>query len=1098
LPPQEPVHGPVDIGTSSTCPPVSALVPDSGPSTGGTSVTITGSGFTGATAVDFGSAPATSFSVASDGAINAVVPPGSGTVAVTVSVGANIQVAGQYTYMAILSVTPPSGPAGSTVVITGTGIGSASQVNFGSNAADFTQVGPNEIQAVVPPGSGNTDVTVSTPYGSDSTPVTPADQFDYGPPLSPAPVPPAPPVTPPPVPGEANQANSFAAQINTVANSVFLKVAPDDVKNVVTILNSLANPSCKNSLAMVALAITTNPIVVDVSEAMSGELGATILGTSTIEGLVAAGGTAAAVASFAVPLIAGALVGYMVDKVVEAYLESSINCEKSTANSGSGGNAGPGPGGPRPSNGLIDPSGTVVDTNGNPVSGASVTILSSNSPAGPFAAVDPTSPGIEPGVNPETTAADGTFHWDVDAGWYEVQAAKSGCTDTASPPDPDATIGPYPVPPPQVGLTVTLACPAEAPPPTPVVTGLTTATGPAAGGTSLTVLGTGFTPTSSVEFGTTPAAAVTYLSPDALQVTSPAGTGTVDVLVKTGPTTSGASAADSFSYATPPVVTALSPNTGPASAGQSGIIITGSGFTGATAVLFGSVPASSFTVESDTEIEAVAPPEAPGEADVLVVTPAGPSAVIGAPQFDFTAANTAPGITSAASTTLTAGTAGSFTVTTSGSPAPALTESGTLPSGVTFTDNGDGTATIAGTPAAGTGGTYPLTITAHNGIAPDATQSFTLTVDEAPAITSPASATLMGALGDSVIVTTTGYPAPHLTETGALPAGVTFTDNGDGTATIAATANAASTTTFRITASNGISPAATQSFTLTVAAPKGLAVLLRSSRTSAVSGEPVILTAVTNRALQPGFAIDIIDQATGAVVASCKTGHRCQVSVANGAGTDTYQAVIATPAGTSTQASSAPLSVTWTPATVTLRASATAPVTGQPVLLSAHANENVSGTGNAIDIVDTTTNTVVASCAHGPSCSTWVRNPVGSHTYQAIIGTPAGQDTQASSSAVTVTWAPATITLSASNSSPKAGQGTLLTATANENVGATPWVIIIVDLTTDKIIASCGAGKKCSDWIGHASGSQTYQAFIAKPDGSQAQASSAMVTVTWP
>ena len=47
---------------------------------------------------------------------------------------------------------------------------------------------------------------------------------------------------------------------------------------------------------------------------------------------------------------------------------------------------------------------------------------------------------------------------------------------------------------------------------------------------------------------------------------------------------------------------------------------------------------------------------------------------------------------------------------------------------MTFVDNGNGTATLAGTPAAGTGGTYALTITAANGVLPDATQSFTLTV----------------------------------------------------------------------------------------------------------------------------------------------------------------------------------------------------------------------------------------------------------------------------------------------------------------------------------------------------------------------------------
>ena len=59
---------------------------------------------------------------------------------------------------------------------------------------------------------------------------------------------------------------------------------------------------------------------------------------------------------------------------------------------------------------------------------------------------------------------------------------------------------------------------------------------------------------------------------------------------------------------------------------------------------------------------------------------------------------------------------------------------------MTFVDNGDGTATLAGTPAPGSDGTYPLMITAANGVTPDATQSFTLTVAaaQAPTITSPA------------------------------------------------------------------------------------------------------------------------------------------------------------------------------------------------------------------------------------------------------------------------------------------------------------------------------------------------------------------------
>jgi hypothetical protein len=47
---------------------------------------------------------------------------------------------------------------------------------------------------------------------------------------------------------------------------------------------------------------------------------------------------------------------------------------------------------------------------------------------------------------------------------------------------------------------------------------------------------------------------------------------------------------------------------------------------------------------------------------------------------------------------------------------------------VTFRDSHNGTATLSGTPAAGTAGTYKLTITAGNGLAPSANQAFTLTV----------------------------------------------------------------------------------------------------------------------------------------------------------------------------------------------------------------------------------------------------------------------------------------------------------------------------------------------------------------------------------
>ena len=80
---------------------ITGITPHSGPEAGGTSVTISGSGFTGATEVFFGETPAASFSVESDETIVAVAPPGTGTVDVRVATPSGtspITTADQYTY----------------------------------------------------------------------------------------------------------------------------------------------------------------------------------------------------------------------------------------------------------------------------------------------------------------------------------------------------------------------------------------------------------------------------------------------------------------------------------------------------------------------------------------------------------------------------------------------------------------------------------------------------------------------------------------------------------------------------------------------------------------------------------------------------------------------------------------------------------------------------------------------------------------------------------------------------------------------------------------------------------------------------------------
>jgi hypothetical protein len=87
----------------------------------------------------------------------------------------------------------------------------------------------------------------------------------------------------------------------------------------------------------------------------------------------------------------------------------------------------------------------------------------------------------------------------------------------------------------------------------------------------------------------------------------------------------------------------------------------------------------------------------------------------------------APVFMTPSSTTFAEGLPGSFTIQAAGSPTPALSVSGTLPAGIGLTDNGNGTATLSGVPAAGTAGIYPLTFTATNA-AGSTNQSFALTV----------------------------------------------------------------------------------------------------------------------------------------------------------------------------------------------------------------------------------------------------------------------------------------------------------------------------------------------------------------------------------
>ena len=151
------------------------------------------------------------------------------------------------------------------------------------------------------------------------------------------------------------------------------------------------------------------------------------------------------------------------------------------------------------------------------------------------------------------------------------------------------------------------------------------------------------------------------------------------------------------------------------------------------------------------------------------------------------AVDQSPVFTSANSAVFTIGVAGSFTVTTLGYPTPSLMAAGHIPTGLSFHDNGNGTATLAGTPLILVGGDFPITITAKNGIGSPVTETVIIIVQQPPSFTSANNAVFVYGVPNTFTVTTSAFPVASIHEAGTLPPWLTFVDNGNGTATLSGT-----------------------------------------------------------------------------------------------------------------------------------------------------------------------------------------------------------------------------------------------------------------------------------------------------------------------
>ncbi len=192
-------------GTSATSPAdqftyslpqVTGLSVSAGPTSGGTAVTVTGVGFLGATAVDFGSLAAASFTVVDDTTITATTQadPASADQTVDVSVNSaagtgSASPADEFTFVVrpvITSISPTAGPlgGGTPVTITGSGFSGATSVDFGGILAYGVPTSDSSITVTAPAGetAEAVDLTITTIGGTSAR--SRADQFTYGQPIA--------------------------------------------------------------------------------------------------------------------------------------------------------------------------------------------------------------------------------------------------------------------------------------------------------------------------------------------------------------------------------------------------------------------------------------------------------------------------------------------------------------------------------------------------------------------------------------------------------------------------------------------------------------------------------------------------------------------------------------------------------------------------------------------------------------------------------------------------------------------------------------------------------------------------------------------------
>jgi YVTN family beta-propeller protein len=630
-----------DHYTYAAVPVVTSVSPSSGPSTGGNTVTITGTGFTGAdntaeagNGITFGPGNFATNVSCTDTSCTVTAPPQApafftarpdllpaNTVYVQVTtLGGTSEpnTDAEYTYEGaptVTSISPTAGPlsAGTAVAITGTDLSGTTAITFGpdNEATSFSCTDDSDCTVLAPAGTvGTVDVVVTTPAGTSAT--SSADQYTY--------------TAVPVVTGVSPSKGPLTGgNVVTVTGSNLVGAT-----TVTFGTNAATGVSCTaTSCTVTAPAGTAG--AVDVQVTTPGGISPT---SSSDRYTYTAAPIVTAISPTAGPLTAGTVVTVTGSNLTGAtkvtfgsgHSATGVSCSATSCTVTA----------PAGTAGAVDvqvttPTGTSATSAADKYTYTAVPTVTAVSPkSGPLTAgtsVKITGTGL-------SSATDVTFGPGKNATILSCTA--TSCTVTA----PAGTAGPADV---QVttsgGTSATVAADQYTYLAVPVVTAIGPSAGPVKAGTVVTITGSGLTGATAVTFGAGKKATAVTCTAISCTATAPAGTaGTVDVQVTTPGGISATTSADQYTYTAAPVVAAVMPAAGPLAAGTV-VTITGTGLSGATKILFGTVAATGVSCTA-TSCTATAPAGTAGMVNVQVTAIGGVSAAVAGDKYTYTAVPT--------------------------------------------------------------------------------------------------------------------------------------------------------------------------------------------------------------------------------------------------------------------------------------------------------------------------------------------------------------------------------------------------------------------------------------------------------------------------